>query len=176
MWEKERSSKCSRPDYWLTSTDIFLALLLLHRQFSDNRERPLIQSGLLGYSGEKLSIGRRFFQHYHVQQHWVLVDLDPNGSPHAIIYDSMSQESHRQVEQAISQDLDIPVSDLEVEWARCSQQADGNICGVHTVANAVEISYYGRSGVEFTHSAMRAHLVQCMEQDCFTPFPAEDGN
>ncbi len=164
-------------DQWLNDYVIDSAQRLLKQQFSVCG----LQSSLRGQnlSFDVIGLNKKYVLILHVKKnHWVTVTninvyLDRGERDRAQIFDSMiPTKIELDVKKQICSFVRPLANVFRFDVMNILPQSNGNDCGFYAIVNAVEI-LYNNSPVScaFDTSAMRKHLLQCLNDGKMEPFP-----
>ncbi|KAE8739578.1 hypothetical protein FOCC_FOCC014921 [Frankliniella occidentalis] len=107
------------------------------------------------------------------RKHWVAA-IFKKGSQDVTVLDSMrslSLSGHTKIQIAMVC-REEKKNTITVTRPPCKQQPNARDCGVFAIAFAVEFCFSNTSDfVDYNPSAMRPHLLQCLEAGSFTQFP-----
>ena len=145
---------------------IFTALSLLQKEYPSIVVQPPALFRTTGYiycPYETLQIA------HNDANHWLLLS-SLNGV--ITIYDSLNMRPtdslKTQMKQLFSPDDQMPA----YQQKKCHKQVGGTDCGLFAIAYAVGMFHSIQPDqVIYDQSKMRAHLLQCFENQALTPFP-----
>ena len=85
------------------------------------------------------------------------------------VYDSIYRTLDRETLDIISNVFHLSTA---IELVPIHRQIGGRDCGVYAIAISTALAFgHDPSQITFTQSAMRLHLVKCLEMGQFSPFP-----
>ena len=159
---------------WLTDEHISAAQRLLKNQFSHVGG---LQSPLLAETNGFESVPSSGVQIHYCKHHWV---TSSSIGEHVVVYDSKNvrRKLHDSLtvqlaliyRSAISHGKKGPA--LQIHIPSVMQQDGANDCGLFAIAFALHAALGDKvEELEFDQCAMRKHVLECLLNDCFMPFP-----
>ena len=120
-----------------------------------------------------------FLQILHTNgNHWVTITSIGCESGTVKMYDSlrMSAVLSKSVAHQVASILNTHHPQITVDIPEVQQQRGSNDCGLFAIAFATSIlKGEDPSSVKYLQSSMRQHLVSCLEKQCMTVFPRQQG-
>lgn len=174
--------------HWLTDKHMTAVTNILKRQYTQLQGFQLTtNTPFFVEKDKKWNTDKKFYKqsapsvqlHFDGQNHWA-VSMQQLKEPHYIYYiDSLSDSLKmlkNNVQIQLSQIYTSQNSILQIKVPRVQQQPNSYDCGLFAIAHAVEFCYNNgqiNTNVSFIVEEMRKHLVYCLENGKFYPFPKE---
>ena len=155
---------------WLSAPIVNASQVILAKQF----ERT---SGLQDVSGSltmNFFIEKdKFIQILHEPRgHWLTISNIGAKNSEVFVYDSMYTSCSSSVQQQIASMLKAEKPDIELHFVDVHMQSGGSDCGAFAIAYATALCLGKQPGkFVFDQTAMRHHLLKCLEAQHFTMFP-----
>ena len=158
----------------LTDAEINFAQSLLKKQF------PKL-NGLAStlYQEKKTILSEASVQnklqiiHCNSRQHWIVASTLNCPLGEVKVYDSIFYNCDQETEVIIANLFQCSPKKVRVKVARSQKQKGGSDCGVYAIAFAVAAALgINPSKLKLRQESMRAHLVSCLNEECFTQFPS----
>ena len=158
----------------LTDAEINFAQSLLKKQF------PKL-NGLAStlYQEKKTILSEASVQnklqiiHCNSRHHWIVASTLNCPLGEVKVYDSIFYNCDQVTEVIIANLFQCSPKKVRVKVARSQKQKGGSDCGVYAIAFAVAGTLgINPSKLKLKQESMRAHLVSCLNEECFTQFPS----
>ena len=104
--------------------------------------------------------------------HWLAVSTIGCPPSTVMVYDSLYSELPTQTKEQICALLASPEPVIDLIYVAVQKQQNGCDCGLFALAYATALC----SGLLFKQSVMRAHLLECLEEEDMKPFPCKTVN
>ena len=155
---------------WLSAPIVNASQVILAKQFKRT-------SGLQDVSGSltmNFFIEKdKFIQILHEPRgHWLTISNIGAKNSEVFVYDSMYTSCSSSVQQQIASMLKAEKPDIELHFVDVHMQSGGSDCGAFAIAYATALCLGKQPGkFVFDQTAMRHHLLKCLEAQHFTMFP-----
>ena len=156
---------------WVDDVLINASQFLLHSQYG----RPGFQATTLAYN-LRFDVMREFIQILHNgEDHWVTISTIGLPSGHVNVFDSLYDTCNSFIIEQICAILCTPNDAVHLHFMDTVKQTNHSDCGLYAIAFAVDLCS-GQDVCKRNYSAvlMRPHLLNCLQNRRFTPFPASD--
>ena len=156
---------------WVDDVLINASQFLLHSQYG----RPGFQATTLAYN-LRFNVMREFIQVLHNgEDHWVTISTIGLPSGHVNVFDSLYDTCNSFIIEQICAILCTPNDAVHLHFMDTVKQTNHSDCGLYAIAFAVDLCS-GQDVCKRNYSAvlMRPHLLNCLQNRRFTPFPASD--
>jgi len=111
--------------------------------------------------------------HCRSRQHWIVASTLNCPLGEVKVFDSMFYNCDQETEDVIANLFQCGSKNIRVKVARSQKQKGGSDCGVYAIAFATAAaSGINPSKLKLKQESMRAHLVRCLNEECFTQFPS----
>ena len=156
---------------WLWGTHLSAVQLLLKAQFP--HLKGLEDTALVLRAGNTISPGS--LQILHVNgNHWLTISTpDSNSSGYEVtVYDSLNFSLSKETKALLAKLLKTPKKRLMVRFGNTNKQAEFDECGLFAAAYCTTLAYsQNPSSYVYDQSALRKHLINCLEAQHIEPFP-----
>lgn len=105
------------------------------------------------------------------RHHWIVATTIGSGKNQIKIFDSIFRNVDSQTKKVLS-NLFGCLSTLTIKVVNSQKQNGVKDCGLFAIAFATALAFgENPSEIKFSQESMRAHLINCFEQDKLIPFP-----
>ena len=156
---------------WMNDLHISAAQQLFRTDFPNIQG---LQSSLLGVHLKFQSINTNCVQILNFSGHWACVSTIGCNPGHVDIYDSLFSTPPSSLVQQLCSLLQPKDSHLVVNMTNMQSQSGGSDCGFFAIASATALCHgQNPSSLKWIQIMMRQHLLNCLTDCTFTPFPLE---